>query len=235
MGDGFVGAMLEALLQDPSLIDIQKFGYRAGLFKLFTQIYKSTSFRGSFSEADIDPSLEKISLAPRQAFLLLSVEGFSEQEIAFILDVAVSEIRSLVELAGYEMAIERQANILIIEDEAFLAMRLSAALEGAGHTIAGIARTYSEAIALAGSTKPGLIVADIQLADGSSGLDAVNEILKTSEIPTIFITAYPERLLAGNRPEPAFLLSKPVEVSMLIATVSQALFFQRKSRSRKKK
>jgi hypothetical protein len=63
------------------------------------------------------------------------------------------------------------------------------------------------------------------LADGSSGIDAVNDILKTSTVPVIFITAFPERLLTGDRPEPAFLVSKPFNPDMVKALISQALFF----------
>ena len=91
----------------------------------------------------------------------------------------------------------------------------------------------AEAIKIAGEGKrPGLILADIQLADGSSGLDAVNDLLKSFEVPVIFITAYPERFLTGERPEPAFLISKPFQPAMVSAVASQALFFQRNSRNR---
>ncbi|CKY25605.1 two-component response regulator [Mycobacterium tuberculosis] len=96
----------------------------------------------------------------------------------------------------------------------------------------GVARTHTDAIALAKSKRPGLILADIQLADGSSGLDAVNELLKSFEVPVVFITAYPERFLTGERPEPAFLISKPFQPAMVSAVASQALFFQRNSKSR---
>ena len=92
-----------------------------------------------------------------------------------------------------------------------------------------MARTHAEAIKLAGSNRPGLILADIQLADGSSGLDAVNELLRSFEVPVIFITAYPERFLTGDRPEPAFLIAKPFQPSTVSAVISQALFFDRKA------
>jgi CheY-like chemotaxis protein len=69
------------------------------------------------------------------------------------------------------------------------------------------------------------VLADIQLADGSSGLDAVNEILSTIDVPVIFITAYPERLLTGDRPEPTYLVTKPFQESTVRAAISQALFF----------
>lgn len=100
-------------------------------------------------------------------------------------------------------------------------------VENLGHHSAGIARTRAQAIALAKVKRPGLILADIHLADGSSGQDAVNELLDSFEIPAIFITAYPERFLTGERSEPAFLIAKPFEPSTV--SDSQALFFERKA------
>ena len=117
--------------------------------------------------------------------------------------------------------------MLIIEDETFIAIDLETLVESLGHRVIGVARTHSEAIKLAKSKQPGLILADIQLADGSSGLDAVNELLRTFEVPVIFITAYPERFLTGERPEPAFLISKPFQPAMVSAIARQALFFER--------
>jgi hypothetical protein len=72
------------------------------------------------------------------------------------------------------------------------------------------------------------------LADGSSGLEAVNDLLTTLEVPVIFITAYPERYLTGERPEPTFLISKPYQASTVSALVSQALFFGRNAIQPKK-
>jgi CheY-like chemotaxis protein len=70
-----------------------------------------------------------------------------------------------------------------------------------------------------------IISADIQLADGSSGIDAVKDILKRIDVPVIFITAFPERLLTGERPEPTFLITKPFQPETVKAAISQALFF----------
>jgi CheY-like chemotaxis protein len=113
-------------------------------------------------------------------------------------------------------------------------MDLEGLVENLGHRVLGVARTHSAAVALAKTKRPGLILADIQLADGSSGLDAVNELLKTFEVPVIFITAYPERFLTGERPEPAFLIAKPFQPAMVSAIASQALFFARNAKNRKK-
>src|ERR1700753_538273 len=80
-GDAYVGAMLEALLQDGSLLD-EKHGPRAGLFRLFTRIWNSVSLN---DDADVTtlpmPSerrLSNITPLPRQAVLLLLLEGFFE-------------------------------------------------------------------------------------------------------------------------------------------------------------
>jgi len=92
-----------------------------------------------------------------------------------------------------------------------------------------IARTHDEAVRAAVQNRPGLVLSDIQLADGSSGLDAVNDILGALEIPVIFVTGYPELFLTGKAPEPAFLVAKPFVREEVQAVISQALFFDRKS------
>jgi len=234
-GDAYVGALLETLLQDPSLLD-DLHGPRAGLFRLFTRIWNSVSLNDDTEVATLpmppERRLSNITPLPRQAFLLLSLEGFPEDEVAYILGIDVGETRRLADAAGREMATEIATDVLIIEDETFIAMDLESLVRNLGHNVIGVARTHSDAVALAKNRRPGLILADIQLADGSSGLDAVNELLRGFEVPVVFITAYPERFLTGERPEPAFLISKPFQPAMVSAVASQALFFQRNSRNR---
>ncbi len=219
-GDAYVAAMLEALLQDPSLLE-EKHGPRVGLFRLFTQIWNSVSLNETTEKGGApvasEQRLSSLTALARQAFLLLSLEGFSEDEVAHILDTDVTHVRELADTAGRELAAEIATDVLIIEDETFIAMDLESLVKNLGHNVIGVARTHTDAIALAKSKRPGLILADIQLADGSSGLDAVNELLKSFEVPVVFITAYPERFLTGERPEPAFLISKPFQPAMVSA------------------
>ncbi|HEY2247744.1 MAG TPA: response regulator, partial [Bradyrhizobium sp.] len=193
-GDAYVAAMLEALLQDPSLLD-EQYGARAGLFRLFTRIWNSVALNDNADVATLpmppERRLSNITPLPRQAFLLLSLEGFPEQEVAYILGVDIPETRRLADTAGREMAAEIATDVLIIEDDTFIAMELETLVEGLGHRVLGVARTHAEALALTKRKRPGLILADIQLADGSSGLEAVNELLASFEAPVIFITAYP--------------------------------------------
>jgi CheY-like chemotaxis protein len=115
---------------------------------------------------------------------------------------------------------------MIIEDEAIIAMDIESIIRGMGHSVTGIARTRDGAVALAKRERPDLILADIQLADNSSGIDAVNQILRDlPDMPVIFVTAFPERLLTGERPEPAFLITKPFSEEQIRSAVSQAMFF----------
>jgi CheY-like chemotaxis protein len=237
-GDAYVAATLEALLADPKAMEGSS-GPRAGLYRLFTKIWNSLSVNQMSGTADpglpAEQRLTNITPRPRQAFLLLALEGFSEQDASYILDVDPMSLSALVDESGRELAAEIATDVLIIEDETFIAMDLEALVESLGHRVLGVARTHAEAISLAKRKRPGLILADIQLADGSSGLDAVNELLRTFEVPVIFITAYPERFLTGERPEPAFLIAKPFQPSMVSAIASQALFFERKAKQGQKR
>jgi DNA-directed RNA polymerase specialized sigma24 family protein len=237
-GDAYVAATLEAMIKEPELLESGG-SPRVALFRLFSAIWNSVSLNATAEPAEealpAERRISQITPVPRQAFLLISVEGFSEQEAARILDVDIASLRALVEESGRELAAEIATDILIIEDEAFIAMDLEGLVEGLGHRVLGIARTRGEANALAKAKRPGLVLADIQLADGSSGLDAVNDMLESFEVPVIFITAYPERFLTGERPEPAFLITKPYQPATVSAVVSQALFFERNAAHRRKR
>lgn len=232
-GDAYVAATLEALIEEPSILE-KAASTRIGLYNLFTKIWNSVSVNGksqpALADLPVEQRLAQITPKPRQAFLLLALEGLSEGDAAKVLDVDVPTLRALVEESGEELASEIATDVLIIEDEPFIAMDLTGLVESLGHRVLGVARTHSEAISLAKAKWPGLILADISLADGSSGLDAVNELLKSFEVPVIFITAYPERFLTGERPEPAFLIAKPFESATVSAVISQALFFERNAR-----
>ena len=234
-GDTYVAATLEALVREPELLESEDLP-RVSLFRLFSTIWNSLAVnRTSDMRNDLaaERNLAQITPKPRQAFLLIAVEGFSEEQAARILNVDAPTLLTLVEESGRELAAELATDVLIIEDEPLIALDLEALLENLGHRVIGIARTRGEAVTIARTKSPGLILADIQLADGSSGLDAVNDLLKTFELPVIFITAYPERFLTGERPEPAFLISKPYQRATISALVSQALFFERNAVQRK--
>ena len=229
-GDAYVAAVLEALIADISIFP-ESSKDRVSLYKLFVAIFGSTAIEirpieSPFAwEQRAVANLASLPSQARHAFLLISVEGFTLEETAEILDVDVNEVTRLLDEASREISRQVATDIMIIEDEPLIALDIEQMVQDLGHRVTGIARTHKEAVALFQSSSPKMVLADIQLADGSSGIDAVNEILKSSNVPVIFITAFPERLLTGERPEPAFLVTKPFNPDMVKALISQALFF----------
>jgi DNA-directed RNA polymerase specialized sigma24 family protein len=235
-GDALVAAMLEAIIADVSIFP-QASSDRIALYKLFGKLFTSIAVKvpqeapSSAWEQRASANLASLAPRPRQAFLLVAVEGFSDEQAAEILDATESEFASLISQASNEISRQVATDILIIEDEPLISMDIEHMVESLGHRVVGTARTQKEASALFNRTRPKMILADIQLADGSSGIDAVNEILQSTSLPVIFITAFPERLLTGERPEPAFLVTKPFNPEMVKALISQALFFDRQAKA----
>jgi DNA-directed RNA polymerase specialized sigma24 family protein/CheY-like chemotaxis protein len=232
-GDAFVAATLEALIADPSSFP-KDVSPRVALYRVFVRIWSSTHrgerpFRGGGLSDALQRNLEALPPASRQAFLLRTVEGFTLEEVASIMGVDTDEAARLLDSAGREIAEQVATSVLIIEDEPIIALDIESMVRDLGHEVTGVARTHREAVEMVKARPPGLVLADIQLADGSSGLDAVNEILTRINAPVIFITAFPERLLTGEKPEPAFLVTKPFRPETVKATISQALFFDRKA------
>jgi DNA-directed RNA polymerase specialized sigma24 family protein/CheY-like chemotaxis protein len=233
-GDAYVAAILESLIEDVDRFPDAR-SDRIALFQYFLRHYGRirVDVGGTNSpyewEKQAARNLSRLTERPRQAFLLASVESFQPNEIAEILDIGEGAVSELLDDASQEISSQIVTEILIIEDEPLIAMDIEQIVESLGHRVTGIARTYDEAMALYGERKPRMVLADIQLADGSSGIDAVNRILRDVAMPVIFITAFPERLLTGERPEPAFLITKPFNADMVKALISQALFFNQVS------
>ena len=228
-GDSFAAATLEAILEDPTSLSADP-DARVGLFRAFHLVWSSAGAPVGEADTRFSAAAQRhmAALTPnsREALLLHSIEGLTHSEIARIMDSDADHASRLIETAVQEMQASVSGRVMIIEDEAIIAMDIAAIVREMGHDVTGIAATHAEAVELAIRERPDLILADIQLADRSSGIDAVNEILKmVSDLPVIFITAFPERLLTGERPEPAFLITKPYAEEQVRSAVSQAMFF----------
>ena len=234
-GDAFVRATLEAALSDAALQQSLA-GGRVPLYRAFNKVWSSAFLdvprdepgagdAGGDLEVAAQQRLAAITPLNRQALLLTTLEDFSVEEAARIMDLEPGQVESLIQEAIEEIDRESTTNVLIIEDEPLISMQLEDLVRSLGHDICGTAATRTQAQQVVAEHRPGLVLADIQLADGSSGLDAVDDILAIEDVPVIFITAYPKRLLTGNRPEPTYLITKPFQESTVRAAISQALFF----------
>lgn len=229
-GDRYAIATLEAILADRALF-ASGLEPRVALFRAFHAIWSSAGAPVAEAGSDALEARAQVHLASltrntREALLLRTIEEMRFDQIARIMDIAQSEAEELVQIALKEMERSLLGRVMIIEDETIIAMDIQSIVQSMGHRVTGVARTRDQAVALARRERPDLVLADIQLADNSSGIDAVNEILaELGDLPVIFITAFPERLLTGERPEPAFLISKPYLEEQVRSAVSQAMFF----------
>ena len=235
-GDAYLTATLEDLVESPASF-ARDLCPRVALYRSYLDTWSRTHAADASAEAceeesAFDRNLAALSPQVRAAFLLTTVEGFSVAEASAIMGLDALRVRALLERGARDIARGLAARILIIEDEPIIAMDLETIVEDLGHKVVGVARARRQAVALAAERKPELIMADIQLEDGASGLEAVNEILTTASRPVVFITAHPGQYLSAsaNRPVPASILSKPFSPNSVRAAVSKALFFDRRAR-----
>lgn len=229
-GDTYAVATLEAILTDPTTFDVSLTA-KAGLFKVFQSIWATSGRTLDAAEGTLEHQaqlhLANLTQGTREALLLHTLEDFPVATVADIMQINVREAQGRIDTAIKEMGMAVSGKIMIIEDETIIATDIEGIAIDMGHKVTGIARTAAAARDLAKTTPPDLILSDIQLADESSGIDAVNDILEDIPgTPVIFITAFPERLLTGQSPEPAFLIAKPFSEPQVRSAISQAMFFR---------
>ncbi|ATR20564.1 Two-component response regulator [Roseomonas mucosa] len=160
-----------------------------------------------------------MGLRQRQLLLLTALEDLPIRDAALVVGMEQPEAEAELEAAHSVLRATAATDVLVIEDEPIIAMDIRQLVEGCGHHVVGMASDETEAVELARSLRPGLILADVNLGPGGDGITAVERILGEQKIPVIFVTAYPERLLTAERLEPAFIISKPFEpVALAIAT-----------------
>jgi CheY-like chemotaxis protein len=226
-GDEWVRLCAEVVLQQPDLIANTE-DTKLGVFALFHRL------QHPFGNLDVPGGEDSVSgrlkesltdMAPlqRQVLLLTVLEGFTVEDAGHILDIGFEKAESSLEDARRELQRVAAVRILVIEDEAVIALDVADIVRNAGHQVVGIAATEKTAIELAKQHSPHLVLADIQLRGGDSGIAAVNQIMKSMTVPVIFVTGFPERLLTGKQVEPAFVISKPFDPDLLRAAIAQAL------------
>jgi CheY-like chemotaxis protein/DNA-directed RNA polymerase specialized sigma24 family protein len=220
-GDAAVAATLTRIAA-PEAETISAMPRKLALYRAFHQINSGSSHTDASA---VDARLGELAPLSRRAYLLTTMEGFSLKAASQILDRSENETASL--LAEAEQAIEAglKTRVLIIEDEAVIAADIEQTVRELGHDVSGICASASLAVQSAKDAPPGLVLADIQLAGIGTGLEAANTIQKSVDAPVVFVTAFPERLLTGARPEPTYLVMKPFVPSALKAMIAQALFF----------
>lgn len=228
-GDAYAAAALEAILASPEAYDTG-LEPKAALFAVFHRIWTASGSSVEVDETGLPAKaqayLNALTVDTREALLLRTIEEFPTAAVAVILGVSEVEAQALIDIAYEEMAKAVSGTVMIIEDEAIIALDLEAIVADMGHRATGVARTEAGALQLFAREEPDLILSDIQLADGSSGADAVGAMLAgVQDVPVIFVTAFPEVLLTGEGREPAFIITKPYSEEQVRSAISQAMFF----------
>jgi CheY-like chemotaxis protein len=214
-GDALVAESLRALLAAGQDTQEPLSSARLALYRAVTR-----QFGAAGAAAGPDESL---SIGQRQLLLLTSLEEISAEDAALVLSMPGDEAAAALADAREHLRAAAATDVLIIEDEPIIAMDLEGLVASCGHRVVGVANTEAEAIEMAGRTRPGLILADINLGAGGDGTSAVAAILRHHYAPVIFVTAYPERLLTGEAVEPAFVITKPFEPMTLAIATYQAV------------
>jgi CheY-like chemotaxis protein len=166
---------------------------------------------------------EPLSPRERCALLLTSLEGLTTTEAAQVLAMEEADAETTIAEAREKVKQTVSTDVLIIEDEPVIALDIRLLVTRCGHKVVGVAASETEAIRLAREQRPGLILADVNLGRGGDGITAVRRILESVEIPVIFVTAYPERLLTAEGVEPAFIINKPFDRMTLAIATYQAI------------
>ena len=210
VGDACVERVLQAVLDKSLDVDFSLEEYnRVRLFGML--------------DAELDEQATSQSAKARRALLLIAVEGFDEPTARKVLSVDRTELKILLDLAERAFAETTATGLLIIEDEPLIASQLKRIAEGLGHRVVGIADTASRAVAMSEMHAPDIVLCDIHLADGSLGTDAITEMNLPSEVPVVFITAYPEKYLSTLNEGPSYLITKPFDADYLRAVIGHAL------------
>src|SRR5882757_2149283 len=116
-------------------------------------------------------------------------------------------------------------NILIVEDEAIVALDLSNGLEMDGYEIAGIADNSEEALQLFGSHDIDIVLMDVNIIGSKDGIDTAAEILKQKQVPLIYLTAFTDAatIERAKQTHPSAYLAKPYNITNVRIAIELAL------------
>ena len=114
-------------------------------------------------------------------------------------------------------------NILIVEDQALIALDLKLILEELNYSVCGVAQNYHQAIDLLETGNPDLVLLDINLNDNKNGIDIAHHINK--KIPHVFVTANDDQLMFEKIKEtnPYGYINKPFQISDIHSSIEIAL------------
>ena len=178
-----------------------------------------------FTEAWLRRRLWRLPPLRRETLLLYHLAGFDLASVAAIVHRSVPVVEAMLRASWKELSPPGQADILIIEDEALIALDLSMLMRDLGHRVRGIAADRAEAEALLKQGMPDLILSDLRLGlRPDEGRQIVAALGEETAVPVVYVTACPEDVAReAEEGKPVFVVSKPFCSLRLSMAVCDAL------------
>jgi PAS domain S-box-containing protein len=125
------------------------------------------------------------------------------------------------------------ARILVVEDEGIVALNLRRSLAGLGYEVIGVAATAADALELASTGRPDLVLMDIHIRGNVDGIDAAVRLREQGGAPVVFLTAYADEgtVERARRAAPYGYLVKPFSAPELRTTIETALHRHQRDRA----
>lgn len=210
IGDACVERVLQAIIDLSMESSFEENAYdRERLFKMLDQ--------------ELDKLSRSQAARSRRALLLIAVENLPQTMVRRIFGVSEDELERMLVIAEADLSSFTATRLLIIEDEPLISSHLKRLAESLGHQVIGIAISADEAVAIANTQTPDIVLCDINLADGSQGTDAIARMRLPDNVPVVFVTAYPEKYLSTTNDGPSYLITKPFDPEYLKAVIGHAL------------
>lgn len=223
-------ALIRNLLRRLPFLSVRPSAYenRATLYRQFSQVNRGLPSERPQSPSvkipQMDRSLQSLYLSDRQVLLLVCLEGFSLDETADIVDLPAAHIAGRIKRALEDMRIVARTPVLFLGRDSELADKVAACAEGLGFTIASRAATLSDAVANAHLCRPGLLISDAIMSDGSCGMCAAGALQQDFDIPAIFLLEDTEPLADSKKHFAPFAISPALSRESIEEIIEHALF-----------
>lgn len=220
-GDLCVETLLLEHVITPQASDAHLPKDRIELFALLDEIL--VNFAPAPSLTEPNTAFQRLSFLSRRALFLTAVEQLDPTAVEMILKVRPHDLTVIMNETEKRLASSLATDVLIVKGTGRIALQLQEIVESLGHRIIAQANTRGDAVREARATRPGLMLVESQLADGSSGFGALDDIRKFHKAPSIVITSLQDRMRIGRDNEPAFLVSTPLQVDHVKSVICRAL------------
>jgi DNA-directed RNA polymerase specialized sigma24 family protein len=221
--DDCVARALKAVVADAVGPPFERALYRT-LYRLLRTAPVAAGAGGRHDEAELVADAVR-ALAPLHAHVLLlrRLEGLTAEATAEVMGLSPGGVDRLLGEARTALRHRLVAGVLIVEDDFLVAEHIAAVLSELGHDVTGVVATVDQALAAARARFPDVVCADVDLGGNRSGIEVVDALRLSAPVRTIYVTAYPERVLAARPHESTFLVNKPFDDARLKTAMIAAL------------